>query len=69
MRRIAVLLMTMSALTVVCCGCAWKSNFDWCEAKHESVHSDRLLRHGVTILRAPQQRDVDGCSTGRDSWV
>lgn len=31
MRRIAVLLMTMSALTVVCCGCAWKSNFDWCE--------------------------------------
>ena len=31
MRRIAVLLMTMSALLTVCCGCAWKGNFEWCE--------------------------------------
>lgn len=38
MRRIAVLLMTMSALLTVCVGCAWKGNFEWCEGANANGH-------------------------------
>lgn len=31
MRRIAILMMLLSAFATVLCGCGWKQNLDWTE--------------------------------------